>query len=93
MADKAPELANKNTENPFPLLSGTPSMLPKWCNRANLALIDNKCAVLSLAYYEGMDSGLLIERVAMDTDMMRSLRDTLNKAIEESEKNEQSVFS
>ncbi len=29
----------------------------------------------------------------MDTDMMRSLRDTLNKAIEESEKNEQSVFS
>jgi len=72
-----------------PVLSVTPNMLPKWCNNVNFHLLDGKLIVMSLAYNEGQQYSYLIERVSIELPMLKTLRDTIDKLIEDMEKNAQ----
>ena len=58
-------------------------MVPKFCTTINVGLLESKNVVLTMAYSEGVDNVALIDRIVIDLEHAKRLRDVLNNFLEE----------
>ncbi len=60
-------------------------MVPKFCTTINAGLLKSKNVVLTMAYSEGVDNVTLIDRIVIDLEHAKQLRDVLNNLLKEAE--------
>jgi hypothetical protein len=61
------------------------SLIPKFCTTTNLALLNSKMVVLTFLFNDHQGDYALIDRIAIDPDHARSLRDNLNAMLDRME--------
>lgn len=60
-------------------------IVPRFCTTINVALLKNKNVVLTMAYSEGIDDIALIDRIVIDLEHAKQLKDALDKLLKKSE--------
>jgi len=60
-------------------------IIPKFCTTINVGLLKNKNVVLTMAYSEDKNNIALIDRVVIDLEHAKQLKDVLDKILKESE--------
>ncbi len=61
-------------------------MVPKFCTSINIALLNNKNLVFTMAYNEGKEpaeNGAIIERIVIDLEHAQSLNNVLTKLLQD----------
>ncbi|MFM7621206.1 MAG: DUF3467 domain-containing protein [Alphaproteobacteria bacterium] len=58
-------------------------LVPKFCTNITTGLLKNKNIVLTMAYSEGQESTALIERIVIDLEHARQLKEVLEKILNE----------
>jgi len=59
-------------------------IIPKFCTTINVGLLKSKNVILTMAYNEGPESVALIDRIVIDLEHAKQLKDALDKLINES---------
>ena len=57
-------------------------LVPKFCTNITTGLLKNKNIVLTMAYSEGQDSTALIERIVIDLEHAKQLKEVLEKILD-----------
>lgn len=60
------------------------NIVPKFCTNIKLALLATNNVILTMRYEQEEDN-ILIERVLIDLDHVRSLKESLDRILEESD--------
>ena len=61
-------------------------MVPKFCTTISIGLLKSRNIVLTMAYSEGPDNPIsLIDKIIIDLDHAKRLKDILDKILKESE--------
>jgi hypothetical protein len=85
MEDKKNEI-NPQVKPEIVSVQTTPDkVVPKFCTAINVGLLTSKNVVMTMAYSEGKDSVAVIERIVIDLDHAKQLRDVLTNLLKEAE--------
>jgi hypothetical protein len=60
-------------------------IIPKFCTTINVGLLKSKNIILTMSYSEGLTSVVLIDRIIIDIEHAKQLKDVLDKLLKECE--------
>jgi hypothetical protein len=81
------ENKNEITEKKFETVNVATTqdkIVPKFCTNINVGLLKSKNVVLTMSYSEDIDNIALIDRIVIDLDHAKQLKDALDKILNES---------
>jgi hypothetical protein len=85
MEDKKTEIMSQAKSEMVNVQTTQDKIVPKFCTTINVGLLKSKNVVLTMAYSEGVDNIALIDRIVIDLEHAKQLKDVLDKLLKESE--------
>ena len=85
MEDKKNEINTQLKPESISVQTTPDKLVPKFCTAISISLLKSKNVVITMTYSEGKDSFAVIERIVIDLDHAKQLKDVLTNLLIESD--------